>query len=122
MATRAPNPHTVRIETVGGKVECVPKKLKPDGHVNHKDTITWECDASNWAVVFGPDAPFVDQVIGKGLKIEGREEGDPPRWAKPKTEVRAFRPGDFHKHKYVAIVWKDDMLVACDPEVDVDED
>lgn len=119
MAT--PQEHEVEInydpatKTVTVNPELLPQ---PPNKAHRNDKITWRCNQSdNWAVVFGPDSPFEEQVIGKGLSIPGREGP-----TQSSTMVTAKRPGDFHKHKYVAIVWTGTELVACDPEVDVDEE
>ena len=95
------------------KVVCTPPLLYGDrpNHVRRGDTIKWTCNKPHWAVVFGPDAPFREHVLGNLLANGGDT-----------TTVTSKRPGDFHKHKYTVFVWTDEGLAMEDPEVDVDED
>jgi hypothetical protein len=110
---------TILYNETTGQLQCDPDLLKPDEKVRKKDTIRWKCESlDTWAVVFGPDSPFEQRLMGQGLSILGPTGAT---GASDMTTVIANRPHDFHKHKYVAIAWTGDKLVACDPEVDVEE-
>jgi hypothetical protein len=128
MATqpRQPKNHDVTILYDSGtnKVWCNPELLQPPEHVINDDTVTWTCEKP-WAVVFGPDAPFEEEVMGQELKVtyKNKDTGQiETRLGEATAKVRGSRPGDFHKHKYVAVVWTGSELAACDPEVDVEEE
>ncbi len=100
--------HNITIKYKNGNVICDPEL---ESGVKPGQTVGWTCEgAQHWAVVFGPDAPFVPEVLGNMGGITLSE-----------ATVFAKRPGDFHKHKYVAIVFAEGKLVSHDPEVDVEE-
>ena len=89
--------YTIQIKHAKGQVICKPEL---QGGVKPGQTVEWKCNEPHWAVVFGPDAPFVPEVLGSGV---GQSE----------ATVFAKRPGDFHKHKYVVFVWANSKLVSA---------
>lgn len=94
----------IEVDTLSAKPDCKPKSE----HVQKDDKVTWKGKngSENWAVVFGPDAPFTKTVLTP---------------EHPETVVTAKRPGDFHRHKYVVLVWENGSVKIGDPDLIVDE-
>ena len=87
-----------------GKLGCNPDAL----HVKSKDEVTWTApkELEHWAVVFGPEAPFEKRVLTP---------------TDATTKVKAGRPGDHRRHKYVVVAWKGGKANVSDPDLIVDE-
>jgi len=95
------DPIKISVET--GQLVCRPGSMR----VHDKDVVKWEAaDLEQWAVIFGPDSPFDKRVLTP---------------ADPTTTVKANRPGDFHRHKYVVLAVTNGKVSIKDPDLIVDE-
>ncbi len=96
--------HKIQVGMYNGQLGCNPDAL----HVKEKDKVTWatDTDLEQWAVVFGPEAPFSEQVVTSKT---------------PTTTVTAHRRCDSHRHKYVVLAFDGGEVKVGDPDLIVDE-
>jgi len=96
--------HDIEIGMYSGQLGCNPDAL----HVKEKDKVTWSAptELGQWAVVFGPEGPFSDQVVTAKA---------------PTVTVTAQRRCDPHRHKYVVLAFDGKEIKVGDPDLIVDE-
>ncbi len=103
----ADHPILIKSSPTGGVV------CDPTSEIVHRnDTVTWSNtpEISDWVVVFAPHAPISQTVLKR----------DPAKGTATGT-IKANRPGDRARHKYVVVALKDAKLQADDPELIVEE-